>query len=60
MNYPMLRKLRDELAAKNNRMSDEETLLQELISLSNILDKADFSLAMSSAYCSKCGQALKK
>jgi hypothetical protein len=52
----MLRKLRDELALKTNRTTDEETLLKELISLNPLLDKFGFSLSAPSNNCPVCGK----
>ena len=59
MSYPELKKLKDELLRKQSRNADEEALLDELLSLSNIIDKADFSLAKSSSVCSACGRPFK-
>lgn len=56
MPYPELKKLKDELLRKQSRTVDEEALLNELRSLSNIIDKADFSLAKSSSVCPACGR----
>lgn len=60
MNYPMLRKLRDELTLKTNRTTDEETLLKELISLNPLLDKLGFSLSAPSNNCPVCGKPYTK
>ncbi|MGB4658677.1 MAG: hypothetical protein WBI07_05835 [Mobilitalea sp.] len=60
MNYPMLKKLRDELTTKTNRTREEEAMLNELKSLGNILDRIGFSLATSSSNCPSCGQPLRR
>lgn len=60
MAYPMLKQLKNDLLAKTNRDTTEEALLNELISLSKLIDKADFSLAMSSGVCPACGRPLGK
>ena len=57
MPYPELKKLKDELLRKQLLTADEEALLNELRSLSNIIDKVDFSLAKSSNVCSACGRS---
>ncbi len=60
MNYPMLRKLRDELAQKANKTSEEEAMLKELLSLNGILNKLEFSLASASSNCPACGRPYGK
>ena len=58
MNYIRLRKLRDDLITKENKSQEELELLVELQSLGNILNKVDFSLALSGKVCKTCGRNL--
>lgn len=58
MNYTELRKLKAQLIEKNNKTTEELTLLTELQSLSQIIDKGQYSLALSSNVCKTCGRPL--
>jgi predicted Zn-ribbon and HTH transcriptional regulator len=58
MNYIRLRKLRDDLVSKDNKTQEELEMLIELQSLGKMLDKMDFSLALSGSVCKKCGRPL--
>lgn len=60
MSFLHLRELRDKLSKKTNRTSEEEAILRELVALGRILDRNDFSLAMSSNCCPTCGRSLEK
>lgn len=56
MNYPELLRLRTELRNKTTKTPRESELLAELESLSGIIGKMDFSLAMSGKVCPTCGK----
>lgn len=58
MNYTELRKLKIQLIEKDNKTVEELTLLTELQSLSQIIDKGQYSLALSSNVCKTCGKPL--
>lgn len=58
MDYPKLRQMKNELLKNSSRTPEEDELLKELISLSEIIDKVKFSLAMSSDRCPTCGRPL--
>lgn len=60
MNYPLLRMWKKILKEKEERDSMEEAMLKELESLSLIIDRDDFSLAVSSGKCPACGRILEK
>ena len=58
MSYSELLKLRTEVRNKAIKTPQEDELLAELESLSGIIDKMDFSLAMSGKACPTCGRKL--
>lgn len=58
MDYRELRKLKVQLLEKETKTNEEIQLLIELQSLSQIIDKLNFSLSMSSKVCKTCGRAL--
>lgn len=58
MSYPELLKLRTELRNKTTKTPQEDELLAELESLRGIIEKMDFSLAMSGKVCPTCGKKL--
>lgn len=58
MSYPELLKLRTKLRNKTVKTPEENELLAELESLSGIIGKMDFSLAMSEKVCPTCGKKL--
>ena len=58
LDYKELRKLKTELIDKENKTADELQLLAELQSLSQIIDKVDYSLALSKKICRVCGRPL--
>ena len=58
MNYPELFKLKQELIEKQDKTPEEQELLAELQSLSDIIDKLNFSLSMSGKVCPTCGKKL--
>lgn len=60
MGYPMLQQIKRDLLQKQERDPKEDALLNELISLGDLIGKTDFSLAMSSGVCPTCGRSLGK
>ena len=58
MNYSELLKLKQKLIEKQDKTPEELELLAELQSLSGVIDKLDFSLAMSGKVCPTCGKKL--
>ncbi len=60
MGYPILQQIKRDLLQKQNRNPKEDALLNELISLGDLIGNTDFSLAMSSGVCPTCGRAFGK
>lgn len=58
MDYRELRKLKMELLQKNNKSDSEIQLLAELQSLSEIIDRMQHSLSLSTKVCKSCGRPL--
>lgn len=58
MDYRELRKLKAQLIEKEDKTQEELQLLMELQSLSKVIDKVDFSLALSGKVCKTCGRKL--
>ena len=58
MDYRELRKLKMELLQKNNKSDSEIQLLAELQTLSEIIDRLQHSLSLSTNVCKSCGRPL--
>lgn len=58
MDYPMLRKMKKDLMAKEKRTPDEDALLKELKVLGPVIDMTHFSLSLSDVVCKACGRPL--
>ena len=58
MDYRELRKLKMELLQKNNKSDSEIQLLAELQSLSEIIDRMQHSISLSTKVCKSCGRPL--
>lgn len=58
MDYRELRKLKMELLQKSNKSNSEIQLLAELQSLSEIIDRVQHSISLSTKVCKSCGRPL--
>lgn len=58
MDYRELRKLKAQLLDKDKKTDSEIQLLAELQSLSEIIDRMQHSLSLSTKVCKSCGRPL--